>query len=447
MDITNFIFSYLKEKLPSVNWNIGSTVRELIAQPMVTIAERAKQALNKQVSALSVQSFIENAEEYADDINTIFNELDLDTNNTTISEGVITILTHSATPSAIYKNTALSYNDQVVTVIDDTYPSLIASNNPGFTQLRQIGHNAYMFDVKVRASSHNTYLAQGTALIWDEAPNDIYEITVTSPISGGRMSMTLQEKAQSIKDYIAPNVLTLNDGISKHLRSVLPDIVVDAKYATDISDSKKSYLYIKTAKAPSNYYITVTGYKDESGLYRIQTKELGIISVIAAYKGDEQINIQQVQITNNDIYCTLEYNGEPTESFELQVYGLSDASRVQSFLDGYTLGSPFNIEVKAPATFELKLEFTYTGQELSAQHLKNICELVQFYGLDKTLTDAALQHTIETYGAFMQGSGIYTLISPDGSTYKQKYAPAIYSSAHNSYALYTGLDKVIAHHV
>jgi hypothetical protein len=448
MNVSDFIFSYLKDKLPSINWNIGSTIRELIASPITIIAERAIKALNSQVNAVSVQAYLEDSDLYADDINNTFAALGLQENKSVLSEGIITILTHSDKPGAVYKNTSMYYNDQVVIVAEDTYPSITYKANEGFTQLRQIGYKSYMFDVKVRAYDANTYLANGTKLVWDEAPDDIYDITVSSAVSGGRTEMTLAEKAESIKNYVAPNVLTLNDGITKQLKETLPDIVVDAKYATDIIDNTKSYLYVKTTKAPGYYFINVTGYRNESGLYVVQTSELGIISILSAYKNDISVNIQQIQINNNSIYCTLEYkDGGPVETFSLQVYGMQDAKVIQNFIDGYTLGSPFNIEVKAPSTFDLSVEFKYTGQELTDQQVKEICALVQFSGLNKLITDNDIRSIIEPYGAILVGSGIYTLTGFDGSSYKQKYTPSVYASTYNNYAIYTSVSKVNAYYV
>lgn len=447
MDISNFVFSYLKEKLPTINWNIGSAVRELIAQPIVTATERANQALNTQINAISVQAFVNDSVNYEEEINNTFSELGLSDNNVTISTGTVTILTHNAKPDPVYKNTAMYYNDQVVIVADDTYPSLVNTEKSGFTQLRQIGYNSYMFEVKVQASTNNTYLANNTPLIWDEAPSDVYDIFVSSAVSGGRLEMTLEEKAKCIQDYVAPRTLTLNDGIAKHLRSALPDTLVDAKYASDIFDNRRSYLYVKTVKAPGNYFKQITGYKDSYGLYNLQFKEVGIISVIAAFKDHEQVNIHQLQIVNNDVYCTLEYDGELTESFSIQIYGLEDSHKIQEFIDGYTVGSPFDIEVKAPSTFSLNIDFSYTGQELSDQQLKEICNKVQFTGLNVLFNDTHLQSILKPYGAILKDTSVYTLTSPDGSSYKQKYSPAVYSTKANSYAVYTSIDKVNARYV
>jgi hypothetical protein len=447
MDISNFSFSYLKPKLSGINWNIGSTVRELIAQPVVTATEASIEAFNTQTNALSIQTYKENPEEYEDKINEVFEDLGLQTNNIVNSTGTVAILTHSDTPATVYQNTVFYYKDHVVTVMKDIYPSFVKTDKEGFSQLREIGFKSYMFEVPVQASTTNTYLSEGTPLTWSEAPEDIYDVVITSPVSGGRMDMSLSEKVSSIQDYVAPNAITLNDGIAKQLRQALPDTVVDAKYATDITDSAISYLYVKTAKAPGFYHVNVTGNKQESGLYQVQLKSYGLMLLHNAYKDGIKIPIHQVQINNNELYCLLEYKGGLTENFELQLYGMQDATKVQDYINGYTLGSPFNIEVKAPSVFNLYLDFNYTGNRLTETMIAEICSNIQFYGLDMMPTDSALQSMLSQYGATLVGSATYTLTDIDGSAYKQKYAPAIYSSKFSSYAIYSSVDKVNANYV
>jgi hypothetical protein len=461
MSISSFIFTYLKNKLPDINWSIGSTVRELIASPVVSVTEAANIILNEQVNAVSLKTITANPEEYKESIDTIFSELELTQNNATQSSGVVTILTSSDNPSTVLKNTAFYIGDQVVTVSKDVQPMLIPDGTDSAVQLYKIGYKAYSFDVPVGSEGINTYLPVDTILTWDEAPSDIYDIHVSTAISGGRTELSLEEKVQKIQDYIAPIVLSLSDGIAKVLRTNLPDVIVDACYATDNIHNasnyadiiyedgiNKSYVYIKTLKAPGYEYVNVEGSLSENGEYVINLHINGIIDVVEVYNNDTKININQLQINNNNVYCTLKDDNIVSDKFVLKIYRLPDADVVQQFLDGYTLGSPFKIEVKAPTVFNLMLDFKYSGQELAGQDYSSLCEKIQTLNLDKPITDSKLNTILNELGATLEGPCTYTLYTHNGCCYKQQYSTSTYyPTKTTSYAIYLGVTDIHAKYI
>lgn len=460
MSVSNFIFNYLKNKLPGINWNIGSTIRELMAAPIVTLAEGASSALNEQLNAVTLKTLLQSPEEYKDTIEEIFINLELAENKSTSSDGVVTIFTKSSTPAPVLKNTVFYTSDYTVQVTDNVYPSLAADSSEGNTQLRKLGYQSYSFEVPVSATNVNTYLPINTMMTWDEAPEDVYDIIVTSAISGGRTTMSLEEKLQKIKDYISPEIVSLSDGIAKTLRSSLPDIVADAKYVPRDNQNavyantvehegiNKSYLYVKPLKAPGYEYIEVQGTKATDNTYHINANIVGIIDIIEIYKDSVIVPVHQMHLQNSDVYCEVEYTGELTETFSLKVYRLADADIIQKFLDGYTDGSPFYIEVKAPMVFDLGLNFSYSGQDLGVQDYLGICEYVQTMPLDSTFTDNKLSALLQEYSANIEGTCSYTLSDYKGCCYKQQCSTAVYYSATaSSYAIYLGVTNINAKHI
>lgn len=449
MNIAEFIFTNIRKKLPTINWNLGSVVRELIVTPLVTAADIVNNALAKQTNAFSVDSYIKEPEIYADNINQLFYDLDLQDNPVIEATGVITILTTSNTPSAVYQNTTMYYNDIPITVASDVFPGLVNDGVDNFAQLRQIGYKSYAFDVPVVATGVSACLTIGTPIIWHEAPEDVYAITVTSPVSGGRTTMSLLEKALKIKDYLAPSVVTLNEGILKLLKSKLSDIVVDAAFAQDVvTDAHTTYLYVKTKKAPGYYIKSVEGARTSSGLYNITGKVPGLVDVKAVFKDNKIVNIQQLQIENNNIYCLVECDSTAlTESFDIQVYGISDAEIIQGTIDNYFLGSPYKLEVKAPDIFNVTLDFAYTGAEITNIDVNNICEYIQNMPMNSQISDSTLDQLLNTYGARLEGTCSYAISNTKGLYYKQKISPFIYSKNYSYFAIYTGQDKVKATYV
>lgn len=448
MNIAEFIFTSIRKKLPNINWNLGSALRELIATPLATAAEITNNALNQQNLELSIDSYVAEPEKYGNEINNIFNSLNLDTELSTNSEGTVTIFTNSATPTPVYANTVFYYEDTPIYVSKDCFPSIVPSSDEKFVQVTEIGYNSYSFTVPVTTIGVNLSLNTGVSVVWQEAPEDIYALTVSSPISGGRIAMTAAEKALKIKDYLSPNVVTLNDGITKMLRNLLPDYVVDAAFAQDISSVDKSYLYVKTRKAPGYYTYTADAKSIASGLYEISINIPGIIDLDKAYIGKDKINIRQLQITNNSVYCIVEVdNDSPIIKVDLNVYGIDDTHIIQDTINGYFSGSPYNIEIKAPDVFDIGIEFEYDGSDLSVSEINAICEDIQNMPLNTYISDTYLSTLLSLYGVTLKGSSIYSVNNINGLCYKQRISPFIYSKKYSHFAVYSGVDKVKGTHV
>lgn len=449
MNIAEFIFASIKKSLPNINWSLGSVLRELIATPFITVAEKANDALIQQSNALSINDYVENPEKYEAEINRLFNSLGLASNSQVPATGTATVFTNSNNPTPIYKNTIFYYEDMALSVSSDVYPGFVSDGTTqGYSQIKEIGYKSYCFDVPLVSTNLNVFLAEDTPLSWGEAPEDVYNIVLTSPMSGGRTNMTLKEKALKIKDYVAPNTITLNEGIAKLLRSVLPDKLIDAQFAQDTTAANKSYLYIKTKKAPGTFTKTVTGRRTKDGQYEVQATIPGIIDVYDVFKGSSKVNIYQLQITNNNLYCLLEYDSEDlTLSFDLQLYGLSDAEEIQQAIDGYLIGTPYRIEVKAPDVFSVDVEFSYTGATLNTIDLNNICEYIQNLLLNQTISDSSLSTLLTSYGSSLKGPGVYTIYNHKGSCYKQQVAPFIYAKNLGCFAIYTGITNIEANYV
>lgn len=446
MNIAEFIFTSIRKKLPSINWNIGSAIRELIATPLVTIAEIINNTINEQTTITNIDEYVSNPEKYSQEINNLFNDLNLNTGTSIEATGKVTILTTSNTPSPVYKNTIFYYDNIPIQVAQDCYPSLIPSTQDNFVQLTQVGYNSYSFEVPVITDGIN--VNSGVSVTWAEADEDIYALTITSPISGGRTSMTSLEKALKIKDYMAPNVITLNAGIAKMLRDALPNHVVDVAFAQDINDTNKSFLYLKTKKAPSYFYHKVIGKKTEDGLYEINANIPGVINVEDVLFDSKSINIRQLQVLNNTVYCMVEcLSDDILIDLTLKVYGLEDASIVQDVLNGYFAGSPYNVEVKTPDIFNIGIEFNYSGVELSYTDLATICENIQNMALNQNISDIYMSDLLATLGATLEGVAIYSVSNIDGLYYKQRISPCIYSKKYSYFAAYSGIDNIKATHV
>lgn len=445
-NISDFIFSSIKSKLPTVNWNIGSLIRELIATPIIAVTESAASALAEQVNATNVHRFTENPEDYSDEINQTFYDLGFQEIEAINSTGVVTIYTDTDDILPIFEGTMFHYGEHNVYTTTDVFPGLVnTDNDPRFVQLRKLGVNYYAFDIPVTSAFINVNLAEGVSISWDEAPSYVYNIKVSSAISGGVSSLSLKDKAETIKDYLAPDVIPLNDGITKILKNNLPNIVVDAKY--DTNTDNVSYLCVKTKKSPSTYTREVAAYKISDNLYQLTYKEPGIMSVVEVFKDSDIVQIVSQNVKDNLVSMTISLNNDKdVEYVTVKLRGLEDLAEVQTFLDGYLAGAPCSIEVKAPEVFYLGCQFTYSGT-LNSMDVMNLCENIQSYSLDEMPTDTKVASVIGKLDASLVNSVIFTLTDDAGSYYKYRSVAQAPSGVSGSYAIYTSVDRIKASNV
>lgn len=439
--ISDFIFSSIRSKLPNVNWKLGSVIRELIAEPIIKVAESATSAVDQHLNAANVSKYIDNPDKYKESIESLYSSLGLTEDSSVASTGVVTIFTDSATVLPVFKGTVMYYGDNNIYVSSDVYPDLINKNNDNrFVQLRRLGVNSYAFDVPVSSFYGDANLSEGTSLTWDEAPDYVYNIKVSSTISGGSSGITVKEKAERIKDYVAQPLLTFDEGITKLLRHKFPEVVVDSAFVKKNNANGKSYLYVKTAKAPSTYYRTSVATKGEDGLYHIHYKSYGVIDIVEVQKGSEILDIISSTVSNNTVNAIIDMEGDGDVQVTIKLRGLEDLEAVQEFIDGYTIGSPYRVEVCAPPVFYIGCLFKYKGN-LTSMALNRLCELVKDCALKETPTDLTLKNALNEDGVTVIDSIIFATSTSEGMYYKQKNTPMISGNV-DCYACYMSVDRI-----
>jgi hypothetical protein len=446
--MTDFIFSYLKKVLPSITWSVGSVVRELIASPVAKVAEAANTALTNQLNAADVYNYVTYPDDYAEQIDEVFNALELGETGTTSSTGIVTIYMNTANIDTIGADTTFYYLDSAIVVSEAVRPGVYDNGGPGrFSQIRQLAEDSYAFDVPVITPIINQYISQGVSLSWYNAPDNVYDIKVTSPVSGGVSVLTTQDKANKIRDYICPAVLSMNEGLNKTLRQGLPNIVADASYATDIDDTATSYAYVKTLKTPGYFTVKVKGVKINN-MYHVDTTIPGALYVDSCYFNNKQVTISDCSVANNHIVCTVNAASEdPVVDLMLYVYGMEQMIEVQEFIDSFTKGSPYNIVAVAPSSLNLSIEFKYTGDLISDEELATIVTNIQSKPMNPTITDTIVDSLLNSVGARLVGSCVYVTERVDGSRRRQQFTPDLSDALSDKVAVYIHSDNIKAVYV
>lgn len=451
MSMIDFIFKSLKSKLPGINWDAGSSMRELIAMPLAKATEITNTALSQQLNAYTVDSMVNEPLVYADNINEAFSALGLQNKELIEATGTVTITTDSAEPITVLAGTVLYYGSEPLVVSRTVRASINTDGSSEWVPLVQLLGNSYTFELPVRCTAYNKTLTVGAHVVWKEAPSAVYDIRVTSAVSGGRTVMSLQEKAQLIKDYVAPNLLTFDSGITKALRNGLPDIVVDAIFDKNINDAYRSYVYVKPSKAPGLYKVTAPVTIAENSASFI-LDDPGAVYIDSLIFNGVSYPIEQCTSRNGVFSCKTTISNDTGAAItslplEVNVFGFEQLTEVQDYLDNYLLGTPYRIKVIAPTPYTLELGFKYRGTELKGEDLNTLAEHVQFSVLDKRISDVEISYLLSDLGKTLVDSCTYTVTQYNGVCYRQMQQTPDVCSISKPAALYTGMNDIKAEYV
>ena len=105
----------------------------------------------------------------------------------------------------------------------------------GVSSLVMLGPATYQAEVEVVSNETGELaLASGAPVNWLNAPRYVYDCRIGSAVTGGRISYTLTEKAEMIRDILFPASYNGALGIKTSLRRAMP-LVVHSEIARAIS--------------------------------------------------------------------------------------------------------------------------------------------------------------------------------------------------------------------
>ena len=401
-DISTLIYKYLATNFAKQDWSLGSVIRELLAQPMVKLAEEATTAVNASYNQLDIAALLANPEQYPNEIDQLFNTLQLETPQPTVSRGSVQILTSSGDDFVIPANTSFSYNDTTL-VTEQTYTATSTPTASSDLILKQIGINAYAVVVPVASLTNGVNIAAEAQLNWSQLGTDVYEVKVYSAITGGVGAYTATEKINLIQQQLFPSDISSAASILKTINNAIPDSAVDCTFATN----NKDYcgIYVKPAAMPEHWTVNGVSTSVATNTCSVSIDGTGIHKVVTV----NGAMLGSTVVTRVGRNLTITYAGTPG-AVVIDVFGFRSVIDMQQALDNYTANTGVIMNLLTPNPVELSVYIPISGSTLLSSTLNDIVASVNNSQLNSTsIGDATIRKLIEKQDTNLTGAGLYTL--------------------------------------
>lgn len=398
--LSTIIFQELRAAYPSVDWTVGSVVRELIAEPVATLGSLADQYIQDAEQQLNLAAILRNPAQYSAELNLWMERLGLDSTRNRAASGTARIMmTKLSTPVSIMEGTILTWNNVQLTVSETT--TWFISATDGANVLTYRGPNAYEAVIPVTAyDQSNIALSEGSPLNWSDAPNTVYDVCVGSAITGGRVEMTDAEKAAAIQDVLFPAAFSGEYSMNAALRRRLPLVVNSVKPGRK-QDSAVGQVpvYVKTVNAPEVWDIDAV-CRSTNGQIVCEIDGTGVYEVVEVanqYGITYNFQYDQSQATgdaNSTVRITVDGVRDQTPVI-VRVRGLKTLSAVQTVFAGEEPSTPYTFLSKLPVIVQIDLELHVAAGDTVTDEVLN--ELQTYISSLPLGTDALNDSTITVF--------------------------------------------------
>lgn len=411
---STIIFQELRAKYPDIDWTLGSTVRELVAEPIAEIGDTAVQRMNEAESRMDILQLLNNPTLYADAINELATKLGITTPSPTAATGTVKVLMDTVPELlVIAAGTQFTWNNVRLTATQETRWSYGSSLADGVQPLKYLGPSSYQAEVPVESNETGELaLFTGSAVNWTNAPGYVYDCRIGSPVTGGRISYTLVEKAELIRDILFPPSYSGETGIKNSLRRQLPLIVRDAsvaKKATNIPGTVT--LFVQTIAAPEQWEVTGTS-KSVNGSVMIALTIPGAYSIVQVYNSLGGVIDFTYKTTDGVFTVTLPSVTEQGEIYTIRCEGLKDYSSIMELLNREQKNTPYRFSLSLPIIAAVGLELTLSSNYEVLPTSPAIIALQNYISSlplnTYLLDDVTLERFLAPYGISLAESTIYT---------------------------------------
>lgn len=422
--LSTIIFQELREKFPGIDWELGSTVRELVAEPIARIGDTADQYIAEAENRFDIIKMLDDPAQYAETIDALAEKLNITTVDTTVASGTVRILLDSVPDLLVVANgTQFSWNNTILFTSQETRWSLQQRDNTQTPRL--VGPSSYVIEVPVESNEQNELaLSSGSPVNWLNAPSYVYDCRIGSAVTGGRTSYTLTEKAELIRDILFPPNYNGEVGIKTALRRELPLIVRDVVVGDrPLNRAGTVCLYVQTGRAPEQW--SVRGVSQKIGNDVILKVRLpGVYRINEVYNIDTGANARY-RYTFDLSDCTIVL----TDSVENAPYmivceGLKDYAEVQSKLYAEAKNTPYDFVVGTPVFATIGLDLALSSAQAVTNTSPAIIALQRYitslpintYLID----DTSIEKVLAPYGITLASPTIYTAdISSTSESYQR----------------------------
>ena len=444
-NLSTLVYKYLSTSFAGLDWEQGSVVRELVAEPLINLAETVNTAINGAYTQLDIQGMLDNPGANAAAIDNLFNTLGLATPELKKSTGTVKIFTASDEDLQIPASSLFTYQNFTF----NSEGSLMAVRNPtqaGEIKLHQVGINAFYAIVPVVSTDYGVNLGAGTELTWNNLGPGVYSVVVDSAITGGVGSYTPAQQINAIRQQLFPLALTCRESVLAAINYYLPDSAVDCMFDTNIGSIPS--LYVKTSAMPQTWTIAVPanttktegGGADQRTVYSTTIQSTGIIAVLGI---NEDPTLTDFITLNKASSIEIKAN---VQIDNVQVYGLQNIGAVQSVLDRFMTGTGVALRAVAPIALELNIDVPISDGSVTNDLLNRLSTAVNYSLLNTgTVGDGTITPILTAAGLTPAAAGTYTLTNPITGERTQALVScnaAPFMQTGKPYAIYTSVDRI-----
>ena len=401
-EISTLLYKYLNQNFGEQNWELGSVIRELVAEPVVDLSDRAVAAVNDVYSRLNIQELVRAPEEHKDEINDLFSVLGLSTPSTTKSHGTIRLLTSSYDSFQVPVNTTFTYNDVTVQTTD-TYNATIIPSEAGDVQLKQIGVDAYAVDIPVESVLDGVTLSANTDMSWSQLNSPIYSARLISALTGGIGAYTAAEKINAIRQTLFPSTLTCSKSLLASLNANVPQSTVDCVFATQHRGTATD-VYIKPTSLPERWAITAESTEVDANTRTVTISGVGVAEILSI--NGRMVDSTAIKRVERDLQITY---ADTTASATIEVLGLQTLASLQKTLDDITYGTGVLFNLLVPRILMLSCYLPVSGA-IIVTTTNTIVQTVNNSIINAVnIGDSMINAALSAQGLSLRGTGTYTL--------------------------------------
>lgn len=414
----NTILASIKERMPGVSWKVGSLVRELLVQPLVHIGEIIDEYVAKRDRMSDIFSALDNPDENEDVLDYWIAELGLTQGSIDSAEDVIgsvSVVVKGYDKVEVPSNSVFSWGDELLlrsnsyVEIDPRTPSTYKS---------QVINGVVVADIPVVVdSSVGGLVNTGAKLNWTEAPDNVIDIYVGSPIQPSATALSAQAKAVLINSRLTtPSMCgeaTTLAGLVREFGTHLCDVKL--KKATSNTGRVRTNIWVKQNTAPVVECINLD--IRESSIINIQDTSIVEINYVL----DSNKRKLDFRVSFSDDGTIIATADKLNGSVCVEVVRYKNSKEAVDWLNQTQVGGGAILRAKAPAYCELELNIPCSGS-LSSDTLTAISSRINDSQLSPCITDRNVVPILEKAGLALNRPIIYTATvhyNGDTNTYTQ----------------------------
>lgn len=412
--LRSVLLQEIRARFPSIDWNLGSVVRELVVEPLAKLSDLLDSRVNAAKSSLDVTHICANPDTYKQEIDSWMSRLGLTPQSAVSNTGTVRIMRTSSSDLTIAEGTQFSWADEVLLYTENTYiikKEKSSGDGADVLVYKSYGDAAFSVDIPVTsvAAYSSGSLGAGAPLNWAGAPSDVYDICVGSAITGGSGEVGYQEKARQILDSMVPDSLSGEACIKKALRRNFPDLVKDVVVGDkDINKPYAVSLYIKPVRSIQEFIIPFyaeygNGELSSCGVYEISEvfgPDGSAVPFTATYPKDSGESGSVIKINTSST--------ETSDKFSARVIGFAEYQSINKWLAAEAKSTPFEFNLKLPAVGIVKLYLAATGTEYTGAKT-SIAELISDSSINSPISDSSIERVLNDYDSGLAKSVVYSV--------------------------------------